>query len=172
MVGDGDDEKPDENGGSTRATSVETQLGPATQDPPPPEKAETQARLTTCTIQPTTEPVDRPISLSVTLPQHSAGRVGGADDLEAAVVANPSSASPLPLSQPSSALTLAVEEEWEIRKIVSKRRVGRDYAYKVRWKDTWLHRSELGNARGLLKEFEARGRLQRGPERRRPARAS
>lgn len=127
MVGDDEDEKPGENGGSTRATSVESKLGPATpQDPPPLEKPQTYVRLSTCTPQPTTEAVDRPISLSVALPQQPYIRDGGEDDLTVAVVANRPSASPSPLPQPSPAPAPALEEEeWEIRKIVNKRRVGK-----------------------------------------------
>jgi len=152
-----EDEKPGENGGSTRATSVETKLGPTTpQDPPPPEKAETHARLSTGTLQPTTEPVDRPISPSAALPQQICMGVGEGDFATAAV-ANSFSASPSPLSQPSLAPTPAPEEEeWEIQKIVDKRRLGKGYEYKVRWKDTWLRKSELRNAQRLLGRFEAR----------------
>ncbi len=42
------------------------------------------------------------------------------------------------------------EQEWEITKIVGKRRVGKVYEYKVRWRSTWLPRRELGNAQQLL----------------------
>ena len=74
MVGDDndddgdDDENPGVNGGSSRATSVESKLGPATpQDPRAPEK--TYARLSPRTPQLPTEPVGRPISPSAALPQ-------------------------------------------------------------------------------------------------------
>jgi len=40
----------------------------------------------------------------------------------------------------------------------------------VRWKDTWLLRSELGSAQRLLKKFEAKGRAQHGRKRGRFAR--
>jgi len=39
----------------------------------------------------------------------------------------------------------------------------------VRWKNTWLPKGELGNAQKLLREFEAKGRAQRGCKRGRPA---
>lgn len=66
-------------------------------------------------------------------------------------------------SRPPKALILAPrQEEWEIRKIVSKRRAGKGYEAKVRWKDTWLPGRELGNAKQLLREFEARWRLPTG----------
>jgi hypothetical protein len=34
--------------------------------------------------------------------------------------------------------------------------------YRVRWKDKWLSRSELGNAKTLLQEFDAQGRAHCG----------
>lgn len=43
--------------------------------------------------------------------------------------------------------------------------------YKVRWKSTWLLKGESGNARKLLREFEANGRARHGRKRGRPARA-
>ena len=45
------------------------------------------------------------------------------------------------------------------------------YEYRVRWKDIWLPRSELGNAQRLLQEFEVRHRVQCGWKQGRPARA-
>ncbi|KAL9607270.1 MAG: hypothetical protein Q9167_007801, partial [Letrouitia subvulpina] len=53
------------------------------------------------------------------------------------------------------------EQEWEVAKITGKRRAGKGYEYKVCWKDTWLPKNELENARRLAREFETRGRLQR-----------
>ena len=57
------------------------------------------------------------------------------------------------------------EDEWEIVKIVGKRRTRSGYKYNVRWKNTWLPRRELENALKLLHGFEVRGRAQRGRER-------
>lgn len=75
------------NGRSTRATSVESELGPATsQDPPSQEQTETHAHLSTYT--PITEPIDRPTSASAALFQEPYMRDGGEDDRTAAVVAN------------------------------------------------------------------------------------
>lgn len=62
------------------------------------------------------------------------------------------------------------EQEWEITEILEKRAAGSETEYRVRWKDTWLLRSELGSAQGLLKKFEAKGRAQHGRKRGRPAR--
>jgi len=65
---------------------------------------------------------------------------------------------PTPTSyQQSEALTLAFEhEELEVRSVVGKRRMGQGYDYRVRWKDTWLPKSELGNIRRLLGRRERR----------------
>ena len=63
----------------------------------------------------------------------------------------------------------AEEQEWEITGILEKRAAGSETVYRVRWKDTWLPRSELGNAQGLLEKFEAKGRAQHGRKRGRPA---
>jgi len=117
--------------------------------------------LSTHTAEPSTEPIDRQTSPSAALPQHLYGQIVGEDDHRAAVVAIPPSASAPLLSQQSKAGPLVPEEdEWEIRKIVCKRRAGKGYEYKVRWKDTWVPRSELGNAKELPRNFEARGRAQ------------
>ena len=70
--------------------------------------------------------------------------------------------------QRASALDI---EEWEIVKIVNKRRTGKGDEYKVCWKETWLLESELGNAQKLLLQFEAQGRAQPGRKRGRPAHA-
>jgi len=63
------------------------------------------------------------------------------------------------------------EQEWEIIRILNKRRTREGQEYKVRWEDTWLRRSELGNAQELLRKFEGKGQAQRGCIRGRPARA-
>ena len=71
-----------------------------------------------------------------------------------------------PQDQGGSALD---EEEWEIVRIVGKRRRGKGYEYQVCWKKTWLLERELGNAQELLWEFEAKHQAQRGGKRGRPA---
>ncbi len=128
-----------ESGDSTRAASVE----PETETAHllifyPIKKPKTLGCLDT-PITPNTpvEAVDRPTSLDVALPQHLDGRVIVEDEHGTAVVANPLSASTPPLSKPSGAGPLVLEEEeWEIRNIVGKRRAGKGYEYRVRWKDT------------------------------------
>ncbi|KAL8698006.1 MAG: hypothetical protein Q9201_006807 [Fulgogasparrea decipioides] len=72
-------------------------------------------------------------------------------------------------SHPQSRNTTFGEQGWEIIKIVSKRRVGKGFEYKVRWTDTWLPKSALGKAQRLLQEFEARSQPQRGRRLSRPA---
>jgi len=62
------------------------------------------------------------------------------------------------------------EQEWEVIKILDKRETSSGTEYKVCWKSTWLPRSELGSARRLLREYEAKSRAQHGPKRGRPAR--
>ena len=52
------------------------------------------------------------------------------------------------------------EEEWEIVKIVGKRRTSKGYEYKIRWKNTWLLERELGNAQGLSRKFEVNRQAQ------------
>ena len=52
------------------------------------------------------------------------------------------------------------EEEWEVEKILNKRKVRGKDKYLVRWKgftaegDTWESRENLKNAEDSLKEFE------------------
>lgn len=67
-------------------------------------------------------------------------------------------------------LRLDKEEDWEIKKIVDKRRVAKGNEYKVRWRDTWLPESEVGKAQELLREFEAKGRVGHGRKQGRPVR--
>ena len=50
--------------------------------------------------------------------------------------------------------SVSQKEEWEIEKIVGKRRTRRGYEYKVRWQDTWLVESEVANAVELMQRFE------------------
>jgi len=61
------------------------------------------------------------------------------------------------------------EQEWEVIKILDKRETRSGTEYKVRWKSTWLPKSELGSARRLLWEYEAKSRAQHGPKRGRPS---
>jgi len=53
-------------------------------------------------------------------------------------------------------------EEWEIEKILNKRKIREVDKYLVRWKgftaehDTWERKENLGNAKEALKEFEGK----------------
>jgi hypothetical protein len=119
------------------------------------------------TTSPTTSPVDRPTS-------PGAQTVRGGDHGAAVIICPYSVTAATSLfperlqGQRDSALD---EEEWEIVKIVGKRRTRSGYECNVRWKNTWLPRSELGNAQELLQDFDVRGRAQRGRKRGQRARA-
>ena len=100
----------------------------------------------------------RPVpSISDPSPPNTSRRVFRVDDHGADMVAN-LPRGPTPTSyQQSEALTLAFEhEELEVRSVVGKRRMGQGYDYRVRWKDTWLPKSELGSIRRLLGRRERR----------------
>ena len=113
----------------------------------------------------------RSIFPDVAPPPHSDGWIVDEDRHGAPAVPSPRSATTPLLSRQSEAPTSTLEEEWEIRKIIGKRRTGKGYEYKVRWRNTWLKRSELGNARRLLQEFEAKCRSQRDDTGGKPSRA-
>ena len=70
----------------------------------------------------------------------------------------PIATSPSPPQQSEASTPVCEQDEWEDRRIVGKRRTAGGFEYKVRWRDTWLPKSELGNARRLLREFEAQDR--------------
>ena len=59
-----------------------------------------------------------------------------------------------PKGPPGQHVSISHREEWEIEKIVGKRRTQRGYEYKVRWQDTWLPENELEHALGLMQQFE------------------
>jgi len=53
-------------------------------------------------------------------------------------------------------------EEWEVKKILNKRKIREVKKYLVQWKrftvesDTWEKKEDLGNAKELLENFEGR----------------
>ena len=55
-------------------------------------------------------------------------------------------------------------EEWEVEKILNKKKIRGVEKYLVHWKgftveyDTWERREDLGNAKEVLEDFEGRGR--------------
>jgi hypothetical protein len=48
------------------------------------------------------------------------------------------------------------DQEWEIRSIIGRQKVDGVVQYWVEWEPTWMRESELGGARELVDEFEAR----------------
>lgn len=119
-------------GGSTRATSVDSKIGPVTlQSSHHREQVKTHGCLRTYTTEPTIRPIDRPTSQNTVLPQRPCGRVVSEEDHRAVAVAGPPSAI---TSQQSQAPNASLEEqEWEITKIIGKRRAEKGYEYMVRW---------------------------------------
>ena len=175
MVED-DDEKTGETSASTRATSVESEIDTVHLES---SSASGQPKTYSClsppATKPTPSPIDRPISSSVALSRDRVEQVTCGGDRRITATIYPLHASPVPpplaerpQDQGGSALD---EEEWEIIRIVGKRRRGKGYEYKVCWKETWLLERELENAQELLRKFEAKHQAQRGGKRGRPARA-
>ncbi len=62
------------------------------------------------------------------------------------------------------------KQKWEVTKILDKREIRSRTQYRVRWKSTWLSRSELENAQKLLWEYETKDRAQHERKRNRFAR--
>ena len=125
----------------------------------------------------TAEPVDRLFSPSITPFEDQERRTVHANvhnGRTSAIVGSASATATRPFApeQPQGQGGPAEVEvqEWEVTKILDKRETRSGTEYRVRWKSTWLPRSELGNARRLLREYEAKGRAQHGPKRGRPAR--
>ena len=125
----------------------------------------------------TAEPFDRLCSLSVTPFEDQERRTVHANDHNGRTSATVGSASATATRtfapeqpQGQGGRAEAEEQEWEVIKILDKRETRSGTEYRVRWKSTWLPRSELGNARRLLREYEAKGRAQHGLKRGRPAR--
>jgi len=179
MVED-DEEKTSKTGGSIRAMSMESEIGNVhLKSSYPREQPKTHgclspATTTEPTTEPTISPINRPISPSVALPQDRGTQAvhGGDHGATATVDLLGVTATPLSHEQPQDQGGSALyEEEWEIVRIVGKRRRGKGYEYKVCWKKTWLLERELGNAQELLREFKVERQAQRGGKRGRPARA-
>ena len=171
-----DDETTGETSASTRAMSVESEISTVDLQS---SHASGQPKTHGCLSPPTTEPypspIDRPISSSVALSWDRVEQATCGGDRRITATVYPPHAITVPPSlaerpQDQGGLVLD-EEEWEIAKIVGKRRRGKGYEYKVCWKETWLLERELGNAQELLREFEAKYQAQRGGKRGRPARA-
>ena len=156
---------------------MESNTGPASLQRSPPRQPKADGRSSTPAPEPITGPIERPTSSGAALLPPLCERIVGEDGHGAVAVASPPGGTPPPPSPQSSASYNTLEEEveeeeWEISKIIGKRRAGRSCEYKVRWRSTWLPRSELGNAQQLLQEFEAQVRAQRGCKMGRSTRAT
>ena len=105
-------------------------------------------------IELTTEPNDRPTSPSAALPQRPCGWIIGEEDHGGAAAARPPRPVTPPLSQQSpgkggSALIKEEEDhddEWEVLRIIGKRRTNKGDEYMVRWKSTWNPETIEANA--------------------------
>ena len=147
-----DDQKTGETGASTRATSMESEIGSVhLQSFQPRKQPKTHGCLSPSTTgpatEPTTSPFDRPISPIIALSHDRVKQAIRGGDREAAVTVHPLHAitvtPPLP-EQPQDQGSLASNEE--IVRIVDKRPRGKGYEYKVCWKKIWLLERVLGNA--------------------------
>ena len=121
----------------------------------------------------TAEPIDRPCPLSITSFEDQERRTIH-DGRMSAIVGSVGATATRPFApeqpQGQGGPAEVEKQEWEVTKILDKRETGLGTEYRVRWKSTWLLRSELGNARRLLWEYEAKGRAQHGHKRGRPTR--
>ena len=114
--------------------------------PPTPTEPTTEPTTEPIT-EPTTSPIDRPISPSVVLPQDRGTQAVHRGNHGATATVDPlgvAAAILLSYEQPQDQGGSALdEEEWEIVRIIGKRRRGKGYEYKVCWKKTWLPKYEL-----------------------------
>ena len=152
-----------ESDASAKAISVESEIGSAVTLSPQSRKGpEILGCSDALTARgPPIEPLNQPASAERALPHRPCGEFVREDDHGVTAAASPFTSTPPPPPWQSKARTPALEEdEWEIRKIVCKRRVGKEYEYRVRWRDTWLPRSELGKAQRLVRQFKGRGCVQ------------
>ena len=111
------------------------------------EQPMTHGCLSPTTTETTASPCDYPISPSVALSRGPVEQaIRGGDRGAAATVHPPHTitvTSPLPEQPQDQGASVLNEVEWEIVRIVGKRRRGKD---KVCWKRVWLLEYELGNA--------------------------
>ena len=113
-----------------KATSIEPEIGPAhILSSRPREEPKTLECVDALTApEPPTEPLDRRAPRDRALPQYPCGRVIYEDGHGAETVASPPSATTPPPPPQSEARTPILEEdEWEVRRVVGKRRVGKGF---------------------------------------------
>jgi len=131
-----DEEKTGETGGSTRATSMKSEIGnvhlKSSHSREQPKTHDCMSPATT--TEPIISSIDRPISLSVAVPQNRGTLAAHEGDHGATATVDLLSVAATPLSheqpqdQGGSALN---EEKWKIVRIVGKRRRKKGYEYKV-----------------------------------------
>ena len=102
-----------------------------------------------------TEPLDRLTTPDVALIPHSHRESVHEDNYGAAAVAStPTAISPpfpqQPQGQDHSASDEEGNNEWEIARIVGRRRTRKGIEYELDWRKTWKPESELGNAQRLI----------------------
>jgi len=123
------------------------------------------------TPHPFVEPVDRPTSPFVPPPEYPSDPIISKGNRGGVIAASYPSAITPPLPQQpdeqGDSTSDKEDDDWEIVRIIRKRRRRGADEYKVRWKSSWLPRSELGNAKRLVREFEMRDRTQQGARKRR-----
>ncbi len=149
-----DEEKTGETGGSTKVTSMESEVGTIhLKSSHPREQPKTHgclgpATTTEPTIEPTTSPFNRPISPSVALSYDAVEQATSGHDRGATATVDPPHAitPPLPKQHQDRGGSALYKGEREIVRIVDKRRREKAYKYQVCWKRTWLRECELGNA--------------------------
>lgn len=156
---DDDEEKTDETGGFTRATSMEPETSTThLESSHPREQPKKCDRLSpSATIESIISSPDRSSSSSIALSHDIVEQTTREGNRGAAATIHLShiitATSPL-LEQSQVQGRLVSDEEWEIIRIVGKRQRGTGFEYKVCWKETWLPECELGKAQELLQEFE------------------
>lgn len=133
------------SGAFAKATSVDPEIGPSRAIN---SHTRGEPKVLGCSdAPPTAEPLNKPpkgpTSPNRPLPQDPSRGVVCEDDRSRTAVGIPPGATISPPQQCEAQFSALEVKEWEIRRLVGKRRVGRAYEYKVRWKDTWLSESEI-----------------------------
>ncbi len=154
---------------STDTTSIESEVGLAhSLSSHPKEDQKTSGCLDARTIsEPPSQPLDRSTFPDMALIQHRhRGSVRKDNHGAAAVASTPTAVSPpfpqQPQGQDDSVSDEEGDDEWEIARIVGRRRTRKGIEYELDWRRTWKPESELGNAQRLIQDFEERRRARCG----------
>lgn len=138
-----EEENSDEISSSTRATSMDPEIGITyLESCHPKEQSKTCDCLSpSANIKPVVSPCDHPNSPSNALFHDRVKETIPEDNRGAAATVhlphNTIITSPLP-EQSQVQGRVVLDEEWEIVRIVGKRLRGKGYEYKICWKETWL----------------------------------